>query len=208
MERKRSRIVKLALLSTASILVGGCGCDEKQGANGPAIDPVLAKKAVAAGTSVVVSDAFLQAAGMIASGPGSGLSAPISAARIGYVVDQADETADVTSHESGLRASNTGTGNGTSTTRHHYHYHSSPGIGWFLWGHMLGSASARSGTPYTPSRNYGTTPRPFQAPRSGGSSYAGGSSSGRSGSSSNTGGSVSRGGFGSSGSSHASGGSS
>lgn len=208
MSRKRSRIVKLALLSTASLLVGGCGgCDDnKQGADFPAVDPKLAKQAVAAGTSVVVSDAFLQAAGLIAAGPGTGLTAPINVARVGYVVDQADETADVTSHESGIRPTTTG---GTTTTRHHYHYHSSPGIGWFLWGHMLGSYSARSGVPYTPPRNYGASPRPFQAPRTGsGSSYAGGSSTGRSGGSSTTSGGVSRGGFGSSGSAHSSGGTS
>ena len=201
--RKRSRAIKLVLLGTASLLVGGCGgCDNKQNAVGgiekPNIDPALAKKAVAAGTSVEVSDAFLQGVGLIASGPVSGLTAPLDLARLGYAIDQADETVSVISHESGLAQNN----RPGQTTRHVYHHHASPGIGWFLWGHVLGSSMSRSGQTYTPPRNYGSTPRSFNT----GSSYAGGRSASTA--SPSTGGSVSRGGFGSSGSAHASGGSS
>jgi len=201
MSRKRSRAIKLVLLGTASLFVGGCGgCDDKKNVAGnlPNIDPVLAKKAVAAGTSVEVSDAFLQGIGLIASGPVSGLTAPLDLARMGYAIDQADETVSVISNESGLAEPN----QPGRTVRHVYHYHSSPGIGWFLWGHMLGSSMARSGQPYTPPRNYGSSPRSFST----GGGYAGGSS-GRSASPA-TGGGVSRGGFGSSGSAHASGGTS
>jgi len=198
--RKRSRAIKLVLLGTASLLVGGCGgCDDKHQAGGgdlPKIDPALAKKAVAAGTSVEVSDAFLQGLGVIATGPVSGLTAPIEIAQLGYAIDQADETVDVISRESGLQQ----TAKPGQTTRHVYHHHSGPGIGWFLWGHMLGSSMSRTGTPYTPPRNYSSTPRSYAT---GGSSYSGGRSA-----SPSTGGSVSRGGFGSSGSAHASGGSS
>ncbi len=203
MSRKRSRAIKLVLLGTASLLVGGCGgCDNKPNAGGgdlPNIDPVLAKKAVAAGTSVEVSDAFLQGVGMIASGPVGGLTAPLDLARLSYAVDQADETVSVISHESGLVETN----QPGRPVRQVYHYHSSPGIGWFLWGHMLGSSMTRSGQPYTPPSNYGSSPRSFTS----GSSFAGGSSGGRSASPA-TGGGVSRGGFGSSGSAHASGGTS
>ena len=173
---------------------------------------------MAAGTSAVVSDAFLQGLGMLAAGPLQGLAAPVQAAHVGLTIDMADETASVTAHESGLGggvASNqpNSTSPHSTTHRRTYHYHSSPGIGWFLWGHYLGSRSTMAGQPYTPPRNYGQQPRQFAPRPSGGStgrsgsSYAGGSSSGRSGSSSSTGsGSVSRGGFGSSGSAHASGG--
>jgi hypothetical protein len=199
MSRKRSRSIKLVLLSTASLFVAGCGgCDDKKNAGGgdlPDIDPVLAKKAVAAGTSVEVSDAFLQGMGLIATGPISGLTAPIELARMGYAIDQADETVAVISHESGLVANN----RPGQEVRHVYHYHSSPGIGWFLWGHMLGSSMSRTGQPYTPPRNYASTPRSYTT----GSSFGGGRSA-----SPATGGSVSRGGFGSSGSAHASGGTS
>lgn len=218
MSRKRSKVIKLTILSAASLLVGGCGgCDDDKagkgaGADFPQIDPTLARKAVAAGTGAVVSDAFMQSIGLIAAGPLNGLITPVQAAHVGMTVDMAVETADVTAHESGLHASSTGQSNSTSTQyRRTYHYHSSPGIGWFLWGHYLGRSSSMAGQPYTPPRSYGTTPRQFQPRPSsgGGSSYAGGSSTGRSGSSSSTGsGSVSRGGFGSSGSAHASGGSS
>lgn len=202
MSRKRSRVIKLVLLGTASLLVGGCGgCDQPNapgagGADLPNIDPILAKKAVAAGASVVVSDAFLQGISLIASSPTNGISAPLDIARIGLAVDQADETVDVTSNESGLRQ-NSKPG---QPVRHIYHYHSSPGIGWFLWGHMLGSSTARAGQPYMPPRNYGSSPRSFTS----GGSFAGGS---RSGTTSSSGG-VSRGGFGSSGTAHASGGTS
>lgn len=196
--RKRSRAIKLVLLGTASLLVGGCGgCDEKHNAGGgdlPNIDPVLAKKAVAAGTSVEVSDAFLQGLSVIATGPVSGLTAPIELAHLGYAIDQADETVDVITRESGLPPAT----RPNQPPRHVYHYHSSPGIGWFLWGHMLGSYTSRSGTPYTPSRSYGSTPRSYTA----GSGYSGGRSA------SPASGGVSRGGFGSSGSAHASGGTS
>lgn len=196
--RKRSRAIKLVLLGTASLLVGGCGgCDEKHNAGGgdlPNIDPVLAKQAVAAGTSVEVSDAFLQGLSVVATGPVSGLTAPVELARLGYSLDHADETVDVITRESGLPPAS----RPDHTVRHVYHYHSSPGIGWFLWGHMLGSYSARSGTPYTPPRNYSSTPRSYTA----GSGYSGGRSA------SPGSGGVSRGGFGSSGSAHASGGTS
>lgn len=206
MSRKRSRVVKLALLGTASLFVGGCGgCDDhQQGADFPNVDPILARKAVAAGTSAVVSDAFLLAGGMIASGPGVGVTAPLNAARLGYVLDQAVETADVTRHESGL-AKSTQPGH----NRSHYRYHHGPGIGWFLWGYMLSRSTTGTSRPYAPPPRYGSTPRPFNTPGSGGGrSFAGGSSSGRSSGAPSTGGSVSRGGFGSSGSAHASGGSS
>lgn len=196
MPRKRSRNIKLVLLGTASLLVGGCGgCDKPHAGGGdfPKVDQALAKKAVAAGTSVVVSDAFLQGVSLIASSPVHGAAAPLDAVRIGMAIDQADETVAVTSHESGIAHNRPG-----HSTRHVYHYHSSPGIGWFLWGHMLGSASSRTTTPYTPPRNYGSTPRSFTS----------GSTAGRSTGSPSSGGTVSRGGFGSSGSAHASGGSS
>ncbi|HQR08851.1 MAG TPA: hypothetical protein PLN21_18665 [Gemmatales bacterium] len=196
--RKRSRAIKLVLLGTASLLVGGCGgCDEKHNAGGgdlPNIDPVLAKKAVAAGTSVEISDAFLQGLSVIATGPVSGLTAPIELARVGYSIDHADETVDVITRESGLQPVN----RPEQQVRHVYHYHSSPGIGWFLWGHMLGSSTARAGTPYTAPRSYGSTPRSYTA----GSGYSAGRSA------SPASGGVSRGGFGSSGSAHASGGTS
>lgn len=199
MSRKRSRSIKLVLLGTASLIVGGCGgCDKPNepagGVNLPNIDQALAKQAVAAGTSVVVSDAFLQGVSLIASGPIHSGAAPLDLVRIGMAVDQADETVAVTSHESGLPVSS----NPNQPVRHVYHYHSSPGIGWFLWGHMLGSSMNRTGQTYVPPRNYGTTPRSFTT--------AGGA--GRSGGSPSTSGGVSRGGFGSSGSAHASGGSS
>ncbi len=195
--RKRSRAIKLVLLGTASLLVGGCGgCDEKHNAGGgdlPNIDPALAKQAVAAGASVEVSDAFLQGMSLIATGPVTGLMAPVELAHLGYAIDEADETVDVITRESGLPPVN----RPEQQVRHVYHYHSSPGIGWFLWGHMLGSYTARSGVPYSPSRSYGSTPRSYTA----GSGYAGGRSA------SPASGGVSRGGFGSSGSAHASGGS-
>lgn len=192
MSRKRSRAIKLVLLGTASLLVGGCGgCDKPEagGVDLPNIDQALARQAVAAGTSAVVSDAFLQGLSVIAASPLTGQAAPLDVVRIGMAIDQADETVAVTSHESGLAQTN----RPGQTVRHVYHYHSSPGIGWFLWGHMLGSSSARSNTPYTPPRSYGSAPRTF-------TSTGGGSHS--------TGGSVSRGGFGSSGTAHASGGAS
>lgn len=196
--RKRSRAIKLVLLGTASLLVGGCGgCDDKPNAGGvdlPNIDPALAKQAVAAGTSVEITDAYMQGLSVIASGPVTGLTAPIELARMGYSLDHADETVDVITRESGLPPVN----RPAQQVRHVYHYHSSPGIGWFLWGHMLGSYSARSGVPYTPSRSYGSTPRSYTA----GSGYSGGRSA------SPASGGVSRGGFGSSGSAHASGGTS
>jgi len=209
MSRKRSRTIKLVLLGTASLFVGGCGgCDNKPDAQNvrnlpPNIDPVLAKKAVVAGTSVEVSDAFLQGVGLIASGPVGGLTAPLDLARLGYAVDQAEETEAVISNESGLVDPNKPAQPGT-TVRHVYHYHSSPGIGWFLWGHMLGRYTASSPQPYVPQRNYGSTPRSYSST---GGSFVAGSSGGRSASPA-TGGGVSRGGFGSSGSAHASGGTS
>ena len=206
MSRKRSRAIKLVLLGTASLFVGGCGgCDNKPNAGGgdvPNIDPVLAKKAVAAGTSVEVSDAFLQGVGLIASGPVGGLTAPLDLARLGYAVDQAEETQSVTSNESGLIDPNKPGQPGT-TVRHVYYYHRSPGIGWFLWGRMLGGYTASSPQPYVPPRNYGSTPRSYST----GGSFVAGSSGGHSASPA-TGGSVSRGGFGSSGAAHASGGTS
>ncbi|MBL8824279.1 MAG: hypothetical protein JNJ77_16960 [Planctomycetia bacterium] len=207
MSRKRSRVVKLALLGTASLLVGGCGgCDDQQqNADFPNVDPILARKAVAAGTGAVVSDAFLQAAGMLAAGPGTGLSAPLNASRLGYVMDQAVETADVTRHESGL-AKSTQPGH---STRSHYRYHHGPGIGWFLWGYMLSRSTTGTSRPYSPPSRYSSTPRPYTPSTGGGGrSFAGGSSSGRSSGAPSSGGSVSRGGFGSSGGAHASGGSS
>lgn len=218
MSRKRSRVIKLTLLGAASLLVGGCGgCDENKAGDGdfavaPKVDPVLAKQAIAAGTGAVVSDAFLQAAGLIASGPGVGMAAPLDVAKLSCIIDVADETAAVTAHESGLHTSSSG--HGTTTTRQHYRYHHGPGVGWLLWGYMLGSSSSRTNQPFVPPQRYGSTPRQFQTPgtsRSGGGSFfSGRSSTGRSGSSGapSSGGSVSRGGFGSSGSAHASGGSS
>ena len=205
MPRKRSRDIKLAFLGAASLLVSGCGgCEKEQhgGAPPPAIDQKLAKQAVAAGTGVVVSDAFLQAAGMIASSSLGG-TAPLDVAKLGYIIDLADETADVTSNESGLPRTGSQPGQQGQPVRHVYHYYHSPGIGWFLWGHMLGSSTARAGQPYTPPRSYGATPRTYTP----GSSFAGGSSGSRSGTTSSSGG-VSRGGFGSSGTAHASGGTS
>lgn len=223
MSSKRSKVVKLTVLSAASLLVGGCGgCDDDKakhvggGDFAPQIDAKLAKQAVAAGTGAVVSDAFLQGLGFLAAGPMQGIAAPVQAANMGLILDMADETASVTAHESGLKGGvaagqPNSTSPNSSTNRRHYHYHSSPGIGWFLWGHYLGSRSSTYGQPYTPPRTYGQQPRQY-TPRpsgGGGSSYAGGSSTGRSGSSSTTGsGGVSRGGFGSSGSAHSSGGTS
>lgn len=218
MSRKRSRVIKLTLLGAASLLVGGCGgCEDNKAANGgadfpqaPKVDPVLAKKAIASGTGVVVGDAFLQGASLLAACPGVGGFTPIDVARMSYIIDQADETAHATASELGIPeavAGQSGQGTGQSTTRHHYHYSRGPGIGWFVWGYMMGSSSARTSTPYVPPQRYGSTPRQYAPPgRSGGSSYAGGGgSTGRSGSGSpSTGGSVSRGGFGGSGAAHGS----
>jgi len=215
MSRRRSRVIKLTLLGAASLLVGGCGgCDDNKAGNGdfavaPKVDPVLAKQAIAAGTGAVVSDAFLQAAGLIASGPGVGMATPLDVAKLSYIIDVADETAAVTTHESGLHTANSS--HGTTSTRQHYRYHHGPGIGWLLWGYMLGSSTSRTNQPFVPPQRYGNAPRQFQTPgtgRTGGGFFSGGSSSGRSGSTGapSSGGSVSRGGFGSSGSAHASGG--
>ncbi|HMP16421.1 MAG TPA: hypothetical protein PKD72_05325, partial [Gemmatales bacterium] len=99
-----------------------------------------------------------------------------------------------------------------SSSRERYHYHSGPGIGWLLWGYMLGRGTARTGQPFVAPQRYGSTPRQFTRTgpttrRTGGGFFFGGGSSGRSGSGApSTGGSVSRGGFGSSGSAHSSGG--
>jgi hypothetical protein len=215
MSRKRSRVIKLTLLGAASLLVGGCGgCEDNKAANGgggdfpaaPKVDPVLAKKAIAAGTGVVVGDAFLQGASLLAAGPGVGGFSPIDVARMGYIIDQADETAHATANELGIPNAVAGQP-GQGTTRHHYHYSRGPGIGWLFWGYMLGSSSARSSTPYVPPQRYGSTPRQYAPPgRSGGGGFVAGGSTGRSGSSGSpsTGGSVSRGGFGGSGAAHGS----
>ncbi len=221
MSRKRSRVIKLTLLGAASLLVGGCGgCEDNKAAHGgggadfpqaPKVDPVLTKQAIASGTGVVVGDAFMQGASLLAAGPGVGGFTPVDVARMGYIIDQADETAHATASELGIPeavAGHSGQGTGHTTTRHHYHYSRGPGIGWFVWGYMMGSSSARTSTPYVPPQRYGSTPRQYAPPgRTGGSGLvAGGGSTGRSGSSGSpsTGGSVSRGGFGGSGAAHGS----
>ena len=88
-------------------------------------------------------------------------------AKLGYLTDKAVETYEVASNNAQLRPR--GQGGSDYQPRQHYHYYHGPGIGWMLFGYMLGRSFA------TP--RYSPTPRPLN-PTPGTRSGFGGSSAG------------------------------
>jgi len=207
MSRKRTKHLRLVLVGSLGAAVsisgcGGCGPDKDLQRLAAEADPVLAKRAAAAGAAAELADGIGLTGGLFAAGPMLGVSAPLGLANLGSIIDQADETMDVASRVAGVpRSTNTA---GNQPTRTRYYYHRSPGIGWFVWGHAIGWASGRS---YTPSPYYAPTPNQVTSQRSYTSSSGGSGGFGRSSPIGGGSGSVSRGGFGSSGAAHASGGS-
>lgn len=200
MSRKRTKRLTLVFLGSFGMLATGCGTDPKQVQLVPSsVDTVVAKKAAAAGVGANIIDAAGLAGAQLAAGPMHAGVAAIDLANLATIIDQADETLDVVSRETGVARSTSP----QSSNRNRYHYHSGPGIGWFVWGYLLSRSMNR---PYTPMRSYAPTPRPY-APRPSGGGTSGLSRSSPLGGGSSTSGGVSRGGFGSSGSAHASGGS-
>jgi len=206
MPRKRTRRLTLVLLGSAGLLTTGCS-DKVAVAPGaelhPAakLDEATAKRIVTQGSAAAYSDAFLHATSLLASGPAAGFAAPLYLAKVAYTTDQAVETFEVTSNAAqlpGLAGVKNSTGTNTSQypPRAHYHYSHGPGVGWFLFGYMMGRSTSN---PYVPPRNYAPTPRPINP------SVGNRSSFGHSGGTTR-GGSVGRGGFGGSGGAHASGG--
>jgi hypothetical protein len=201
MSRKRTKQLKLVLLGSLGAALSGCGgCGPDMHQLAGEIDPVLAKRAAAAGAAAELMDGIGLTGGLFAAGPILGVSAPVGLANLGSMIDQADETMDVASRISGIPRS---TSPSNQPTRTRYYYHSHPGIGWFVWGHAIGWASGRS---YTPPRYYAPSPNQISSQRTYTSSSGGGGGFGRSAPIGGGSGSVSRGGFGSSGAAHASGG--
>src|SRR4051794_5891652 len=103
MSRKRTRRLKLVLLGSAGPMASGCGDRHEVVApvddhSGPRPDEVAERRGVGAGAAGTVSDGYLQAAAMLASGRGAGVAAPLDLARLAYTTDQAAETFDVASN--------------------------------------------------------------------------------------------------------------
>jgi hypothetical protein len=199
MARKRTRKLTLVLLGTAGLMASGCG-DKTVVQTGPAhpaakLDEATAKRYVAIGTTAEVSEAFLHATSILASRPMAGLAAPLDLAKLGYLTDKAVETYEVASNNAQLKPR--GLGGSDYQPRQNYHYHHGPGIGWMLFGYMLGRSFA------TP--RYSPTPQPLN-PTSGTRSGGGRATPTPGGGRSSTSGGVSRGGFGGSGGAHGTGG--
>jgi hypothetical protein len=205
MLRKRTKQLKLVLLGSLGAALsgcGGCGADKDLQHLAGEIDPVLAKRAAAAGAAAELTDGIGLTGGLFAAGPILALSAPLGLANLGSIIDQADETMDVASRVAGVPRS---TSASNQPTRTRYYHHNGPGIGWFVWGYALGRSS---GAPsYAPPRYYAPTPNQVTSQRTYTSSSGGSGGFGRSAPIGGGSGSVSRGGFGSSGAAHASGGS-
>lgn len=202
MTQRRTTKLTLVLLGSGAILAAGCGdqrhqVDQQQIDNSVEAQNLLKeRRKIEANTNAcLVTDAAMEVANMMASGPVMGPASILTTASAANMLESGLDELSKEAKTGVIR----GTSPSGSHTTTHRHYHSSGG-GFFM-GYMLGSLLSSRSPSYNQSQSAFTSRWGSGATSGGGVARAGGSSGssgGRSG--------VVSGGFGSSGHSASSGG--